>query len=34
MAAELDMDAHQLHVTLERYIREHLEELGQLKPTL
>ncbi len=31
MAAELETDAHTLHVTLERYVREHLEELGELK---
>ncbi len=27
MTAELETNAHQLHVTLERYVREHLEEL-------
>lgn len=31
MAAELETDAHQLHVTLERYVREHLEELGGIR---
>ncbi|WP_039758478.1 hypothetical protein [Bartonella queenslandensis] len=34
MATELGTDAHLLHVTLERYVREHLEELGQLKLNL
>ena len=31
MAAELETDAHQLHVTLERCVREHLQELGGVK---
>ena len=31
MAAELGTDAHQLHITLERYVREHLIELGEFK---
>ncbi|WP_412057318.1 elements of external origin [Bartonella sp. DGB2] len=31
MATELGTDAHLLHVTLERYVREHLEELGGIK---
>ena len=28
MAAELQIDEHLLHLTLERYVREHLSELG------
>lgn len=32
MAAKLDIDAHTLHVALENAVREHLQELGELKP--
>lgn len=32
MAAKLDVDAHTLHVALENAVREHLMELGELKP--
>jgi len=32
MAAELGVDAHQLHVILERAVREHLIDLGDIKP--
>ena len=31
MAAELQVDEHVLHMTLERYVREHLDELGDAK---
>ncbi len=31
MAAELSVDAHTMHVTLERYVREHLSELAEFK---
>jgi hypothetical protein len=32
MASELGVDAHQMHVTLEAAVREHLIELGELRP--
>lgn len=32
MAAELDVDAHTMHVTLEQYVRQHLSELADIKP--
>ena len=32
MAARLDVDAHTLHVALETAVREHLLELGELRP--
>lgn len=32
MAAKLEVDAHTLHVVLEGAVREHLMELGELKP--
>ncbi|PRG81300.1 elements of external origin [Burkholderia multivorans] len=32
MAARLDVDAHALHVALEAAVREHLQELGELRP--
>ena len=32
MAAKLDVDAHALHVALEAAVREHLQELGDLRP--
>ncbi|MBL0320044.1 MAG: elements of external origin [Alphaproteobacteria bacterium] len=31
MAAELSVDAHTMHVTLERYVREQLSELAEFK---
>jgi len=34
MAAELGVDAHTIHVTLERYVREHLSELAEFKPRI
>lgn len=33
MAADLNMDAHALHVALERYVRKHLEEIGAMAVT-
>lgn len=32
MASALDVDAHTMHVTLEAAVREHLIELGELRP--
>ena len=32
MAADLEVDAHKMHVTLENYVREHLSELADIKP--
>lgn len=32
LAADLKVDAHTLHVALEREVRKHLEELGQFQP--
>jgi len=32
MAAELDIDAHTMHVTLETYVRTHLAELAEVQP--
>ena len=32
MAAKLDVDAHTLHVMLEGAVREHLQELGEMRP--
>ncbi len=32
MAAKLEIDAHELHVALESAVREHLIELGELRP--
>ena len=32
MAAKLDVDAHALHVALEAAVRDHLQELGNLRP--
>jgi hypothetical protein len=32
LAAELGVDAHVLHVTLENAVREHLQELGEFRP--
>jgi hypothetical protein len=33
MAAELDVDSHQLHTVLERHVRDHLAELGDITRT-
>ncbi len=32
MAAELGIDAHTMHVTLEAYVRQHLSELAEIQP--
>jgi hypothetical protein len=32
MASGLGIDAHTMHVTLEAAVREHLIELGELRP--
>jgi len=32
MAAKLDVDPHTMHVALEAAVREHLQELGDLRP--
>ena len=32
MAAKLELDAHTMHVALESAVREHLQELGDLRP--
>lgn len=32
MAAELGVDEHLMHTTLERYVRDHLTELGDIRP--
>jgi hypothetical protein len=34
IAAELEVDPHQLHTVLERYIRDHLAELAEMRPNL
>jgi hypothetical protein len=34
IAAELEVDAHQLHTVLERYVRDHLAELAEVRPNL
>ena len=34
MAAALGVDAHALHVALEAAVREHLQELGELRPQI
>ena len=34
MAAELEVDAHKLHTVLERQVREHLNELAEVRPSL
>lgn len=34
MAAELGIDAHTMHVTLEAYVRQHLSELADIQPRL
>jgi hypothetical protein len=32
MAARLNVDAHALHVALDAAVREHLQELGEIRP--
>jgi hypothetical protein len=34
MAAELEVDQHRLHTVLERRVREHLNELAEVRPSL
>jgi hypothetical protein len=34
MAAELEVDQHRLHTVLERQVREHLNELAEVRPNL
>src|ERR671919_512016 len=34
MAADLEVDPHQLHTVLERQVREHLNELAEIRPSL
>jgi hypothetical protein len=34
IAAELEVDAHKLHTVLERQVREHLNELAEVRPNL
>jgi hypothetical protein len=34
IAAELEVDAHKLHTVLERYVRDHLAELAEARPSL
>jgi hypothetical protein len=34
IAAELEVDPHQLHTVLERHVRDHLAELAELRPNL
>ena len=34
IAAELEVDPHQLHTVLERYVRDHLAELAEVRPNL
>lgn len=34
MAAKLEIDAHTMHVSLESAVREHLQELGDLRPRI
>ena len=34
MAAELEVDQHRLHTVLERQVREHLNELAEIRPSL
>jgi hypothetical protein len=34
IAAELEVDPHQLHTVLERQVREHLAELAEVRPSL
>ena len=34
IAAELEVDQHQLHTALERHVRDHLAELAEVRPNL
>ena len=34
IAAELEVDPHQLHTVLERHVRDHLAELAEVRPNL
>ena len=34
MAAEIGVDAHELHTVLERQVRDHLAELAEVRPNL
>jgi DNA-binding Lrp family transcriptional regulator len=34
MAAELEVEPHQLHTVLERHVRDHLAELAEVRPNL
>ena len=34
MAAELEVDPHQVHTVLERHVRDHLAELAEIRPSL
>jgi hypothetical protein len=34
IAAELEVDAHQLHTVLEHHVRDHLAELAEVRPNL
>jgi Transcriptional regulator, AbiEi antitoxin len=34
MAADLEVDPHQLHTVLERQVRDHLNELAEVRPSL
>ena len=34
IAAELGVEAHQLHTVLERHVRDHLAELAEVRPNL
>jgi hypothetical protein len=34
MAADLEVDPHQLHTVLERCVRDHLADLAEVRPSL
>jgi hypothetical protein len=34
MAADLGVDAHAMHTSLERHVRDHLAELAEIRPSL
>ena len=34
IAAEIEVDPHQLHTVLERYVGDHLAELAEVRPSL
>jgi len=34
IAAELEVEPHRLHTVLERQVREHLNELAEVRPSL